>query len=430
MANIAKLNVLLTANAGAFVRGINTAKKKVTGFQTSIAGLSSFMSRNLTRGFFAATAAITATATAITYLTKKSGDMVDTNAKAARRLGMTYNELTALNYAAGLAGVSSDKLTTALEKMADTLGAAQFGESAAVRAFEQIGLSVEQLSRLSPERQFRAIANAISQIEDPSQRIAAARDIFGRGGAGILNVLEGGAAAIDDATQKIQTFGLALSSLQTDAIEYMNDRFSDIATIIEGIGVQISAYVAPYMGQILDDTINWVTELGGVPAIMDTVFMKLASGMDYAMKVTDNIRAAWILISEKVSSIWNSIPESFRSFITMNPVRDYFLGRSPESQGGGFPARVSEKAAQLEAQRGGSFSSAYDNFRNRVSNRMQDAENAPAVEEARRRRQMEQYDSYVRRFGPPQQMATEAETMQLLRQIAQNTGRNNLAFAG
>lgn len=459
MANIAKLNVLLSANAGGFVRGINIAKSKITGFQTSISSLSSFMSRTLTRGFFAATAAITATAGALVYLTKKSGDMVDTNAKAARRLGMTYNEFTALNYAAGLAGVTTEQLTIAFEKMEDTLGAAAFGQNGAIKAFEQIGLSVEDLLRMSPERQFRAITEAINNIDNPAERISAVRDIFGRSGNVLINLFEGGSAALDDATQKIQLFGLALSSLQTDAIEYMNDRFSDIKTIIEGIGVQISAYVAPYIGQILDDTINWVVEVGGIPAIMDTIVSKVE---DF-LSGSDAIVARWMVLSDIVTKIGNALGV-INKFSPIKAITDFGSGyigdlvREKESE-----IALNRMQNRYNRSTGQSSSGIYNYLQNlpgraaeSAAQREQDRINQPGVEAAKRQRQAEQYYSYLKKFTPdyaaqarmeaqasrhpewfggyqgPGRMRSqqEMETIQLLRQIAKNTGYNNLAFAG
>lgn len=406
---IAKLNVMLVASTTPFVKSLKSAEKRVQSFGARINRFGANIGTHLRNAFRRATIAASAFAAGLVYLTKATGDAIDKQTKMARRLGMTYNQLKAIEIAAGFAGISSEELNKAFEKMLDTIGAAQFGEGTAVRAFEQIGITVDQLRAMRPEQQFNAIARAINSIQDPSERIAAARDIFGRGGGTLIELFRGGAAAIAEASEKMQTFGLALSDLDTSNIEFMNDRLDDMKKIFEGIGTQISAFVSPYIGQLAVDTEEWLKSLGGLGSIADTALMKFAEGLDWVSAKIDPIvkwvKRLWWLLQQldhlmpggrKGTQILRNLAgEGIKG---IGAAVDFAMG--DEGDTGGKPT----------------FAERYDDFKRRAefnaAERAQQAQNAPAVEAEKQRRESERAAAYYRQFGTlPPGMSTDGLNM-------------------
>ena len=59
----------------------------------------------------------------------------------------------------------------------------------------QLGLSMADLRKLSPEDQFTLIADRLSKVENTTRRAALAMEIFGRGGTELLPMLEGSTPA-------------------------------------------------------------------------------------------------------------------------------------------------------------------------------------------------------------------------------------------
>jgi len=73
-------------------------------------------------------------------------------------------------------------------------------------------VSVEDLAGLSPEQQFKLIADRLAEIEDPTPRAATAMDVFGRSGTKLLAMLSGGAAGIEELQEQARGLGLTITS--------------------------------------------------------------------------------------------------------------------------------------------------------------------------------------------------------------------------
>lgn len=468
---IAKLNVNLTANAVGLVKNLDKAKGKVKSFSKAtdsfgrniatkfragfgvaagaVGRFATSVGRTMVNALKAGAFAIGAAGVALAWFTKRQADAIDETAKLARRLGMEYGAFRALQYAAGLAGIETNDMRVALEKMSDVLGIAFMGNKAGIQAFEQIGLSVADLAKLNPVEQFLAIGDAISKIQDPSVKIAAARDIFGRSGALVVNLFEGGSAAIREAAKEAEAFGILLSKFQTDNIEYANDRLTDLGTILGGIGDQLAAKVAPYVAQIADDTIQWVKDLGGVPTIVDSVLTAFGNGIDWVMDKTIPLQAAWQTIADIASTIkglWDFIPDAVKKAAgnVVNP-----FGGAQAAVGAGVGSVYSGNVAEIEANRGASIGNRVTEkvqafgtrARNSATDREMEARQAqtrafygqqPGLEAGHIRSvEIARQSTPGRNGGDRAAVSTQStEQVQILRQIAVNTSKNSVAYAG
>jgi hypothetical protein len=384
-----------------------------------------------------------AAATAIGYFSLRMIDAVGDSSDMAKRLGLSYNKLKAIQYAAKLAGIDSEKLNSAFERMQDVLGNASIGEKSAIDALARIGLSMEQLNRLRPEQRFEAIGNAIAQIQDPAQRIAAARDIFGKQGGALLVLFENAGQAISDAADKMQQFGVALSELDLANIERAGDSMDMLNTILEGLGIQLAANISPYIEQLGIDTEKWIKEMGGVEGIVDTAFAKLDSALGWILNKTDYLVVGW----EKLAGLWDKVPDWVKKGIGFNPIRDYAMD--------GITEGVEKRRAERGGLKGrfGAFAdrakqNAYDKSAEAAIKERDErkAANAAARQQAEQARAQEIMRNAQRRGFVPSAPLGQAnrtpfanqsmggggysEELNLLRQIAQNTGMNSVAYVG
>ena len=84
--------------------------------------------------------------------------------KMSQRTGVSVEVLSELAYAAEQSGTDVETLEASLRKMQKQLVEAAGGSKSAVAALSALGLSVTDLGRLSPDAQFRLIAERLSQI--------------------------------------------------------------------------------------------------------------------------------------------------------------------------------------------------------------------------------------------------------------------------
>ena len=125
------------------------------------------------------------------------GRMSDLSAQT----GVAVSDLLILEQAFNDNGVSSENARLGINKLQKNLSEARGGSKTAIKAFSDLGVSLDALSRMSPEDQFVAIGNAISEIQDPADKAAAAMGIFGKSGAEMLAVF--GQGKIEDAAASL-----------------------------------------------------------------------------------------------------------------------------------------------------------------------------------------------------------------------------------
>lgn len=118
------------------------------------------------------------------------------------KTGISVEGLQQLEAAAKLSGNTLDQVTGAVSQMQNRLAS---GDTSAVGAVQELGLSLSALRSQAPDEQFRAIARGIADIQDPAERTRVAMDLFGRSGADLLPTLVSDIDAVANATTVMST---------------------------------------------------------------------------------------------------------------------------------------------------------------------------------------------------------------------------------
>jgi hypothetical protein len=119
----------------------------------------------------------------------------DALVKLSEKTGIAIEPLQQLKHLAEQSGVSLESMSGAITQMQIRIAG---GDKSAVGALRALGLSIEELRALSPERQFIEIAQEVGRIEDPMERARTAYDLFGRKGTEVLPVMLADIKAISD----------------------------------------------------------------------------------------------------------------------------------------------------------------------------------------------------------------------------------------
>lgn len=454
---------MITAGTKGLSMGINKAQGLLNSLKKTARGVKRDMGRAFNdigsiagRAFTALGAAATAAAGGLAYLTKQSIDAVGDTNDFAKSLGLTYNQLRAIQFAAGQAGVDADALNGAFAKMSDTLGSAFGGNKSAIQAFEKIGLSVEKLAQMSPAQQFEAIANAINRIKDPSVKMAAARDVFGKQGGTLIALFENAGQAINEAGATLGMFGVSLSQLDVSKIDAAGDAMNTLGVIVEGIGNQLARVVSPYIQQATADTLAWIAEMGGVGPAVDAAFGGVLDKLDQVMNKIDAINSKWqnfIGGAQGIIGEGFAIADKAAEKIGSKTVSDAVKAEETNRRLQGIPEHRREQARRLLEKQGGFASETID------AGTMAEAFGAAAAERAssaaasdariagersygdafRNWRARADYNANIAAGAVPVAQQTpgarvprdrEDPAIQILRNIEANTSKNKIAFAG
>jgi hypothetical protein len=216
------------------VKGLKAAEKKLKAFGSGITSIGKKLA-----GLGAAMV------TPLLASTSVFATMGDTLAKMSGRTGVSVESLSELGYAADQSGADLETLEVALRRMQKQVVEAAGGSATAFEAFQRLGISVASLSSLSPEAQFKLIADRLSKIENPTLKAAMAMEIFGRSGTRLLPLIENGTAGIEALQEQARQLGLTISTEDAQAAEVFGDTLDDLWKVLKSTAFTIGSVLAP-----------------------------------------------------------------------------------------------------------------------------------------------------------------------------------------
>ena len=199
-----------------------------------------------------------------------AGDALD---KLNKKTGISIEELSALSFVLGQGGTNLETFEKGLATFAKGLADAQLkGTGPFADGLELIGLELEDLKGLDPVGQFDLLADAISAVEDPMLRSAAAQKVFGGAGKDLLPTLLEGSEGMARLRQEAEDTGRVMSTEAAQGAARFNDAIDSAKGFLKGLVLQGFSVVLPALlnfadflkekvGPIIRDTI--------IPAIRD-----------------------------------------------------------------------------------------------------------------------------------------------------------------
>ena len=249
MASIAKLVVSLGANIANFTTDMARADRISKSTFKKIERAAEDAGKKMAIAVTAATAATVA-------LIAKTATAADQIRDLSIVTGISTEALSAYKFAAEQSGVSFDALTNGVNKMQRAIVEAQSGTSETSRAFERLGISIETLLKLSPDKQFELVAESIGKLESETLKSATAQQIFGRAGAQLLPILKSGEQGIAAATEKVIKYGAAVGQGFADDADQFLDNMGEIKLIGQGVANSFVASLLPSLISVQEQFIQ------------------------------------------------------------------------------------------------------------------------------------------------------------------------------
>lgn len=165
---------------------------------------------------------------------------------AAQGLGTTAVQLAAIRQAGAEAGVGAEKLDTALTRLNVTISEANAGDVKAAALFGAFGNKALEAAVKAGDssRVLRELADEFARMGDGPAKSALAVELFGKAGAAMIPLLNGGAAALERFTGLTNDTVRAAQDLQNeiDRLGATWDRFK----------FNVGSVAIPAINQLLD----------------------------------------------------------------------------------------------------------------------------------------------------------------------------------
>ncbi|NDH10009.1 MAG: hypothetical protein EBY16_10490, partial [Gammaproteobacteria bacterium] len=323
--NIARLGVVLGLDSAEFVKGLDSANKKLYDFGVKVAEQGR-----------TAVLALGAAFAASTYEAMKFADEI---ADVAKANDVAIDTIIKLNNALANSGGNAEDAGKLLAGFTKYIDNAASGSFEAQKALGKMGVSLKDVANLSTEDLFKKIVQSIAKIEDPLTRNARAMDIFGKAAKGVdfLGVAE--------EMDKVNS----TTAQQAQAIQDAADAFDMFNQHARDVKFTMSTEIGTSLKQTIDYFVELFSTINQGGGLWKTIFDKMAYGVAFmAFEVKDLVRVmgawgdAFVAISEGRFGDIDKIAQARMKAREADEAKLFYLGEqfdaSTSSRNAGMPA--------------------------------------------------------------------------------------------
>ncbi|MBB2196556.1 phage tail protein [Gluconacetobacter sp. 1c LMG 22058] len=178
---------------------------------------------------------------------------------ASRAMGMEPQRLQAMRNAAQLAGGSGDAMGEALQQLSSTRWEAANGFAPEAAAqFQKLGISLQELQTIAPDKMFERVAKRIRETRDPAARTIAAVQIFGAAAQGLMPIFQQTERQYQANIRLAERYGV-MNERGADAAANLQRSMTGLGLAAEGFGNSLAEAVEPALRPIIDGMAEWIS---------------------------------------------------------------------------------------------------------------------------------------------------------------------------
>lgn len=243
--SLGTLTLDLVAKTGGFREGMTAAERQAEKSNQKIRKETAETIDSIARFGAQAVLAAGAVAAALAAMGVQAIESLDRQAKLAKQLGATSEELMMTARAADLSGVEFEQLSSNMKRFNDTIGEAQKGNKTAIETLTRLGTTAAEVARMSLPDRIDLLSRAMEGLSTQSERAALAQDLFGKAGQEMLPLLQDSGESMKRAADEMNRFGIAISQVDAAKIEAASDDISSMKFAMQGLGNQLAVSFAP-----------------------------------------------------------------------------------------------------------------------------------------------------------------------------------------
>lgn len=220
------------------------------------------------------------------------GDHIDKQSQKMNMSAQAYQEWDAIMQHSG---TSIDSMQMSMKTLAN---AAESGND----AFGLLGMSLEDVQRMSSEELFKATITALQNVESDTQRTYIAGQLLGRGATELGALLNTSAEDTEKMRQRVHELGGVMSDEAVKAAAAYQDSLQDMKTSMSGLTRGITSEFLPSFTEVMDGlTSIFAGEDGGAD--------KVSKGID---DILGNISSAVTKLKPVVTKIGGVIASAVK----------------------------------------------------------------------------------------------------------------------
>ena len=246
-------------------------------------------------------------------LVKGAIDSADSFGKLSDQTGIAANSLQAYVNAGKLAGIGQETIDKGLRRLAQSMREADQGVATYSDSFNALGITVRDSegNLKSSETVLGEIADRFADLPDGATKAAISMEIFGRSGASLINLLNGGSAALEE-------FNYAVSDEFAQNAEFFNDQIAVLAIRFDGFRKQLTDALLPALNTIVgvfSELFSAENDFSGFFKAIEIGIRGIAIGIFATIKLVDETVRVIENLGKKFKNFFDNLVAGIPPFI-------------------------------------------------------------------------------------------------------------------
>lgn len=273
------------------------------------------------------------------------GSMTD----LAARTGISTTGLQQFKYAGEQVGVSLDTIVGVVGQLQNRIAG---GDKSALAALDALGINFDKLRAMSPEEQFRLIADKLGDVTDQAGFVATGMDLMGRGFLEVAPLIK---ADLDALIQKAGDLGVVLNDQTIANLDEMGDSLTSLKAVGTAVLADLLKPMLPLLTELAKGFLGVGDWIRKAQIAFEQFLSMSASGLatltEWQIRLL-KLTNTFGMNSEKIATLTASVAE-LRSISTELSTTQNTVAASVERTTAAFvPFVVHADAAATAAKKG------------------------------------------------------------------------------
>lgn len=293
--DVMDLTAKIGLNSDEFTKGLDSASSSFSSFGSSLKSGASAVGKVAVGAVVAVGTAVAGATTAFVAGAKEVGAYADDISKSSQKLGMSAESYQEWTYIMQRSGSSIDSVKGGMIKL-------QKAVEAGGEAFEQLGLSQEEMLNMSSEEQWETAVRALQGVSDETEKARLAQELFGKSYQEFMPLLNNAEGSIDEMKQQVHDLNGVMSDEAVQAGANFQDSLLNMQTALSGLKNNMMGEFLPSLSTVMDGLASVFSgDSGGIAKIKEGI-----EGL--ASKLNEVLPQAIETISGIAESLLASLP--------------------------------------------------------------------------------------------------------------------------
>ena len=269
--------------------------------QASGTKFASGMAKKIAVGSAAVAGAVAGVGGALVATASKTAAYGDSIDKASQKLGVSSTFYQEWEAVLQHSGTSMDKMGGTFKRLATASQDASADQQA---AFEKLGLSMEDVSKMSPEELFTNVVSGLQGMENGTERTAVATQLLGKGAMEMGALLNTSAEDTQAMIDNVHELGGVMGEDAVKASAQYQDSLQDMQTAFEGVKNGVGAQLLPVLSDFMDRVSDFISDTDLTP-LTDIIGQAVDALADFISNL--DIEAAGQIFQNVIGAIGSAV---------------------------------------------------------------------------------------------------------------------------